>query len=457
MCPRRWMILATVTALLAAGFAAADVVRMKDGREFVGVILEEKSRTITIDTKISNIRTTMTLHRREIRELEKGPLPEGFFDERPSPPAATRPERPVAPARERPAPAARPSREEARYLEIPIEGEFGKDIIPIGVANALEQAKRRGVEHVVFRINSNGGAVWAAEDIATIMAEHEDAFTYHAVMDKAISASIWVALSCHTMHMTPGATMGAAVAYTRDTSTGELEVDAKFNSALAASLAARAERKGHSPELVRAMVIGAAEAYAWKDESGEWRIGAERPKQFQPDSLRTLDTGDTVLTLTAQEADELGFARLLESGETDDLREALGVERWRGLGRVGANEMERARNKAKPIFERFDVLLIEWRDAVARANAANPGAHNDYRVDYGGNLTDGSRRAWQQRTDAAIREWNRARAILVELEKLERQRAELNISRWVESVDLKTSFDLVTENVRRLEANRDRR
>jgi len=43
------------------------------------------------------------------------------------------------------------------------------------------------------------------------------------------------------------------------------------------------------------------------------------------------------------------------------------------------------------------------------------------------------------------------------MERLERDRAELRMSRWVETVDLQSIADQVAENVRRLEENRDRR
>ncbi len=459
MLKRQWVILAAA-ALILTSFVQADVVRMKDGREFIGKILEEKSRSVVIDTKISNIRSTVTLQRREIASIEKAPLPDGFFEgkseeaETPKPRETTRP----APRESRPVTPAAPSRpEDVRYLEVPLEGGFGTEIFPIGVSEALNQAKRRGVQHIVFRINSDGGYIWAAEDIARIMEENEDAFTYHALIEKAISASIWVALSCDTMHMTPGATIGAAVVYTRDSTSGNTEVDAKFNSAMAAKVAARAEKHGHNIALVRAMMIGESEAYAWKDESGEWCVGAERPKLAKVDSLRTLDDRDTVLTLTAQEADELGFAKLVQESELEAIRERLGIEQWRGSGRAGANEMEQARKKAQPIFDRFKMLRSEVSAGVERANAADPTNFGDYYVDYGGNLTDASRRDWQRRTDAAISEWNRVRALLIEFEKLEREREGLGMSRWIETVDIKSYFDQVTESVRRLQEDRDRR
>lgn len=448
-------IVAALSPLLLVGAARADVVKMKDGREFVGVIVEEQSRSIKIDTLISNIRTQVTLQRREIASIERSELPKDFFSgggakER----AASRPAREPTP--ERPAPVSRPMRtEELKYLEIPIVGVFGEDIIPVGVSEALQQARRRGVSHIVFRIDSGGGQVWAADDIAKILDEHDDEFTYHALIQHAGSAAIWVALSCDTITMTPGSSIGAAVVFTKDETTGAAEVDAKLNSAIAAQLAARAERKGHNPVLVRAMVLAEAEAYGWKEDDGPWQFAPERPKSANPSSLRTIDTRDTVLTLTASEALDFGFARFSESADLDALGEPLGVGAWRSGGLMGANEMQRARDKARPIFEKFDLLVDQVMLSIQTAIESDPN-RGTYYIDQYGNLADSSRRDWQRNTDAALRAWRRVQAGLIEIEKLEREREKLAMSRWVGTVDLKSIYDQVSANVRRLEANRNR-
>jgi len=454
-----------VSAIGLASSALGDVVRTRDGREIVGVIVSETSTTIVIDTVIANIRSNLTVRRAEVRSIERGPVPEGFFEPKhPARPSAPRPTegrdgggaRPATtPRRTRPNPRAHDPRAGTMILEIPIEGVFGEDIIPIGVSNALDKAARRGVEHIVFRINSNGGFVWAAEDIADILEDRADEFTYHALIDKAISASIWVALSCDTMHMAPGATIGAAVVFSEDASTGNAEVDAKMNSAIAARLASRAEIHGHNPDVVRAMVIGAAELWAWSDESGAVRVGADRPAGA-PDAKR-LDAHDTVLTLTTEEAARVGFAEALSESSLDALAEALSLDDWKSAGTAGRVEMDRARARAQPIFKKFDLLVGEINTGIDRAKRADPSAYKDYFVDFGGNLTDKSRRDWKQRTDEAIRQWNRVRAALVELERLERDRNELGMSRWVETVDLKSFFKEVTEEVDRLSRERDQR
>lgn len=441
---------------IAAAFAwptTGDVIKTRDGREFVGVIVSETSATVVIDTIVANIRSKVTLRRGEIASLERGPVPDGFFEPaRPAAPrdrgGATRPA--TTPRRTDPAPA----RGAAMALEIPIEGVFGEDIIPLGVANALDKAARRGVEHIVFRINSNGGYVWAAEDIARIMDERAGDFTYHALIEKAVSASIWVALSCDTMHMTPDASIGAAVVFSQDETTGDAEVDAKMNSAIAANLAARAEAHGFSGDVVRAMVIGDAELWSWTNNAGEVRVGAERPSGAR--DAQRLDSRETVLTLTAQQAARIGFAQPVAEPTLDALAEALGDGVWRGAGTTGRVEMERARARAEPVFKKFRLLIDEINAGIARAKDADPRAYQ-YTIDYGGNLTDKSRRDWERRTDEAIRHWNRVRAALVELERLERDREALKMSRWIETVNIQSLFDQVTEHVDRLTRERDQR
>ncbi len=455
------LVFCLVAACLFSAAAAGDVIRTKDGREFVGLIVKETATSVTIDTIVSNIRSPVTLRRSEIREIERGPVADDFFE--PKKPGGAVPSPSVKPA-ERDRPARPASRQptgaragETMFLEIPIEGTFGEDIIPIGVANALDGAKRRGVREIVFRINSNGGFVWAAEDIAKILDERAADFTYHAVIEKAISASIWVALSCETMHMAPGSTIGAAVVFSVDESTGEAEVDAKMNSAIAGGLAARAEKNGHNPDVVRAMVLGASELWEWVDESGEVRVGAAVPKGVRASDSKKIDDAKSVLTLTAEDAVRLGFARPIETASGVALAAALGAEGWRSGGTTGRTEMERAKAKAGTLFDKFRRLNSGLGASIDAAQSADPYSYNDYFVDYGGNLTDSSRRNWQSRTDEAINAWNRVRATLVEMERLERDREALAMSRWVDTVDLKDLFQRVGTEINRLQRERDRR
>lgn len=374
---------------MPAASAVGDVIRTKDGREFVGLIVKETATSVTIDTVVSNIRSPVTLRRSEVREIERGPVPEGFFEpKRPGGSAPTPSATPSATPRATPTERERPARAtprrtpggragETTFLEIPIEGTFGEDIIPIGVANALDGARRRGVRDIVFRINSNGGFVWAAEDIAKILDERSADFTYHAVIEKAISASIWVALSCETIHMAPGSTMGAAVVFSVDNSTGEAEVDAKMNSAIAAGLAARAEKNGHNADVVRAMVLGAAELWEWVDGSGEVNAGAAVPKGARGSDSKKIDDAKSVLTLTADDATRIGFARPIESASVEALAANLGVEGARSGGSAGKIEMDRAKASAGKLFDKFNRLDRDIAAGIDAAQAADPNSYND--------------------------------------------------------------------------------
>lgn len=68
-----------------------------------------------------------------------------------------------------------------------------------------------------------------------------------------------------------------------------------------------------------------------------------------------------------------------------------------------------------------------------------------------------SRRNWERRTDEALRAWGRVRALLVEMERLERDREALAMSRWIETFDIKDVYKRVGEEMDRLQRERDKR
>jgi len=448
---RRVHALAAALSLLLTSLAAGDIVRMKDGREFVGVIKKETASTIVIDTKVANIRTMLTLRKSNIANVERGDPPPGFLDDEPAAPTTNRPDRPRRREREEALRRSSVPDRPAQYIEIPIEGVFGEDIVPVGVQESLEYAVRRDVQHVVFRINSDGGYVWAAEDIAQIMEEHAEDLTYHALIDKAISASIWVALSCDTIHMRPGSSIGAAVVFSQDATTGDAQVDAKMNSAIAARLASRAEANGHSAAIVRAMILQEAEAYLVEDEFGE-RVTDTRPGGGR---AMVLDDRDSVLTLTADEAANVGFASLFD-GEASRLAGAVGLDGWRRASRFGAAAMRKARERAAPLLEEIpSVASIIGRD-ITEAVDSDPGNYQYYLQPFDNRMTQESRRQWRQRTDDAIAAWTRVGRGLVKLERLERRLAELGFSRSIHELDLEDLRERSAREIDRLRRDRDK-
>ncbi|NJL32298.1 MAG: hypothetical protein HC898_12160 [Phycisphaerales bacterium] len=187
------------------------------------------------------------------------------------------------------------------YLELPIDGQIGTDVTPDMVRKVLDYAKAKSVEHIVVRINTGGGFVPPAEAIWNLMYAYENDFRYHAYIEKAVSAGIWMAFASHTMHMTPSAIMGSASIY--DTlSDNSVRLNEKSSAIFAAQIAAKSINRGYDPVIVRGMVIPGAEVWVQQDTDGTTHVTGFRPDTHAGGKLVCLDNPHTLLTLTAHEA-----------------------------------------------------------------------------------------------------------------------------------------------------------
>ncbi|MCH8315880.1 MAG: hypothetical protein IIA64_07890 [Planctomycetes bacterium] len=239
----RTMILMALVLLSCAKFVSADLVQMNDGRLFEGKILSDERETLVIDAMIGGIRGKITLKHAEIAWYEEMPLPEGFFDQQKTEtPRRERDQQPPIQAREQH--LDEEVEESIYFIEIPIVGKFnlpgGRDepwILPSGIERTLAYAADHGIKHVVLRIDSPGGRVDAAQEIVALMEKYSDRLQYHAVIERAISAAIWVVFASDTIYMKPDSVIGGAVPYTVDKA-ANISVEEKMNSILAAELAA---------------------------------------------------------------------------------------------------------------------------------------------------------------------------------------------------------------------------
>lgn len=309
---------------LGAAFANADQVIMRDGTVYDGTVVTNTRREVVIDTKINGISTRLTLDRRLIHTVTIGETAPATTE---TTPAGT-PTLTPTPTLNTPAPEQKKpilKREGADLIvEIPMSGTFGQDIYPLSIANGLEWAKEQGATDIVFRMNSPGGEVWAAEEIVEIMAKYSGTFRYHALIEHAISATIWPAFNCDTITMAPGGTFGGAVVFTVKGS-GATEVDKKMTSIMAAKLAASAEAKGHSKALVMTMMIPEEAAYAVQ-RGGVWVVTSEPPTGGEV--YETIDGKDTVLTLTADQAGKYGLVTTIPNRDIATFAEAQQFLVW---------------------------------------------------------------------------------------------------------------------------------
>jgi hypothetical protein len=392
----------------------ADIVTLKDGTVYEGTVTEENSAQVVIEIVISNIKTSKTFPKYKVRSVEYKPLPE----------QETKEEEQVETSREIPVdlPAEVDSDEEeieeedddrssardrleARrnrvlFVEIPIRGLIGMETNARGLKNALSQASKRGVQHVVFTIDSPGGYLYDAIAALEVLKDYDDTFEYHAMVDEgAISAaSIYVAAADH-IWVRPGARVGGAVAYSENTSSGAAEVDAKLNSIWAADIAARAQTKGHPPEVFRAMVEPAAEL--WIDAEGK-----AYPSRPGTPGASQLDNTTTVLTIRADQMVQIGMAKEF-AGDIEDLGEVLEIENgWFEVRTIGIRAMERAHEERQKLHDRYEEAVKVFLDAAEDFKQDHPENHNDYNyyIDrYGRSAIEGfSFQRWRERANKTI-------------------------------------------------------
>lgn len=403
---RMLSILILVAAMISPQQAQADLLHLKDGRVLEGRVTEETATHITFETMIANIRVVERVPRAAVKSLEEKELPEGFFDSRrgsrDSSDRETERRRPTA---ER---AGRASSGESKtgYIVVPIKGTVGEEVTATGVRNALDAASKRQLRHVVFQIDSPGGYVYEAKAILDVLAEFDEALVYHAFIEKgAISAACVFAAGADHIYAKPDATLGGALAFSQDETSGNTQVDSKFNSIWGAELAARADAKGHPGDVFRAMAVPSVSV--WLSPDGDFSL-AETP------GARRIDDTRSVATLRASEMRDGGLAQILEGpGEIGELRD---IEGWREIPRVGSTPMRTAARNRQRLIRDAEALARQITTTVEAAVDADPlsGRHT-YRIDSSsGNFVSGSMTSWRMNCDAATKQWSRVLDLLHE-------------------------------------------
>lgn len=375
MLRRWWMTIGVLAA--AACVCPADRILLKSGASYTGTVEESTAFQIVFLAMIDGSETRMTFPRSAVRKIERGDIKPDPADSPWPAPEADSPQTDSDDAEgERPVrPEWMEVREEELIPEGPnvivatMHGAFGEEILPIGLERVIEAADERGAEFIVLDIDSNGGAVWAATRMMELMEEASDRVRFVAVVRRGISASIWPIFSAHEVFVLPRSEVGAAVIFSGKTG----EVSAKFNSAAAATLGSVAEDRGHSADVVRAMIIGPAELYATEDGDGGFTLSGSLPSNTPDDAaVHRLDDGDSVLTLTALEMERYGLARLIESADGRTLADALGADRWEA-STIDASIMERwadACERRKDRVEELGTLLVGEVAAFQRSSGA---------------------------------------------------------------------------------------
>jgi membrane-bound serine protease (ClpP class) len=170
------------------------------------------------------------------------------------------------------------------------------------LSRAIETAEEENVDHIVFEMNTPGGRVDAAGEIAKLVRESEIPTTAYIVRE-AMSAGAYISLNADEIVMQPGTEMGSAQVID---GTGSA-ADDKAQSAWLGNMRSAAELNDRDPQYALAMADPSIEIEDLGLEEGQ------------------------LLTLTSSEALSVGYAEAIAE-DREELLEYLELE--------GAEEME---------------------------------------------------------------------------------------------------------------------
>ncbi len=129
-----------------------------------------------------------------------------------------------------------------------IEDEIDLGLAPY-ISRAISDAENSGADAIIFKINTFGGRVDAATQIKDAILDSRIP-TVAFINNRAISAGALIAISCQTIIMAPGSSIGAATVVDQ---TGE-KVSEKYQSYMRSEMRATAERNGRRTDVAEAMV-----------------------------------------------------------------------------------------------------------------------------------------------------------------------------------------------------------
>lgn len=451
MIQRLHFVVAVMLLSAIGSMALADVIALKDGRRFEGTIVADSAENVSIDTVVSTVRVTLKLNKAEIESHDKKPVPAGFYDPAPAEARVSDPTKFGDPA--------------SVYLEVPIKGEFGKDVLASGVRAALSYARTHRIGNVVFTIDSTGGDLDEAQEIYSLLKSQFGKIRLHAIVHNCQGDALAVPAACDTVNLLPGAKVGGLGRKLADVSDKLAKEDeGVLRRQLANDLEATAKQRGRSGRIIRAMVDPTEVLAVWRDEKNEVVMGTQLPAGIAKDRVIINDGADTLLMLDYEQAIMLGLPPF--TGGAQDLGKLLDLSQWQSESDYGQKVMvkaaaENAKREAA-VQSTFDAKVknnVARRETTQRAIEANMKqasewaptkesyatyknyasrwnwgwgrgyAHYD---DNGGEdtnrLTAESRRKWRDRTDASMHYLIEGRSAMKTMQRLDAEAIKLGLT-----------------------------
>jgi len=177
------------------------------------------------------------------------------------------------------------------------------------IKRALKQANEEQAAAIVLKINTFGGRVDAADEIVNNVQELATGPTFAYITHSAWSAGALIAMSCESIVMNEGSSIGSAEPRMMGLGQGQQATDEKIVSALRAKFKATAQANNHSANLAEAMVDKEVELIQvlFKNDlliltPAELKDKKEKENKKFFKNQKTICAKDKLLNLTADEA-----------------------------------------------------------------------------------------------------------------------------------------------------------
>lgn len=465
MLQRLHFIAILLLAFLFTPATFADVVKLKDGRQFEGTIVGDNEATLSIDTVVSTIRVTLKLDKGEIETHEKKPVPAGFYDPPPAAPRVSDPTKFEDPG--------------SVYLEVPIRGAFGKEVRASGVRAVLTYARAHRIGNIVFTIDSTGGDLDEAQEIYQLLKSQLGKIRLHAIVQNCQGDALAVPSACDTINLLPGSKIGGLGRRLAEISDKLAKEDeGVLRRQLANDLEATAQERGRSGRIIRAMVDPTTKLAAWRDENNEPTLGTMVPEGTAKDRVIFEDGPESVLMLSYEQAVALGLPPF--KGGAQDLGKLLDISQWQSESDFGFRTMAKAADDAAKqeagAHAAFSAKVknnVTRRETTERSMESNMkqaaewaptkesyatyksyATHWNWGYGYGGSydtnrLTAESRKKWRDRTDACMHYLIEARSAMKTMKRLDAEALTLGLQpnyktgeldQMIEDIEVKVTY-----------------
>lgn len=161
-------------------------------------------------------------------------------------------------------PEAKEAGEDKLVYVIPVEKEVERGLEAF-LKRTTDEAMEAGANHIIFEIDTPGGRVDSAGQIAKVL-QNIDIPTTAYIVNQALSAGSYIALNTDSIYMKPQATMGASGVIDDEGNAA----DKKAQSAWIAQMKAAAESQGKDPLYAAAMADPSIDLPEYDAPKGEF-------------------------------------------------------------------------------------------------------------------------------------------------------------------------------------------